>query len=46
VAGYYSATRQQNAAAPLADFCTAAYTPLMSDRFRGIRNPPKTEEKR
>jgi vanillate O-demethylase ferredoxin subunit len=25
VAGYYSATRQQNAAAPLADFCTAAY---------------------
>jgi hypothetical protein len=26
VVGYYSATRQHNAAAPLADFCTAAYT--------------------
>jgi phage terminase large subunit len=26
VAGYYAATRQHNAAAPLADFCTAAYT--------------------
>jgi hypothetical protein len=25
VAGYYSATQQHNAAAPLADFCTAAY---------------------
>jgi hypothetical protein len=25
VVGYYSATRQHNAAAPLADFCTAAY---------------------
>jgi hypothetical protein len=25
VAGYYAATRQHNAAAPLADFCTAAY---------------------
>jgi hypothetical protein len=30
VAGYYSATQQHNAAAPLADFCTAAYT---ADRF-------------
>jgi hypothetical protein len=29
VAGDYSATRQHNAAAPLADFCTAAYTRLI-----------------
>jgi hypothetical protein len=37
VAGYYSATRQQNAAAPLADFCTAAYTKrvVLSDRKVG-----------
>ena len=26
MAGYYSATQQHNAAAPLADFCTAAYS--------------------
>jgi hypothetical protein len=41
VAGYYSATRQHNAAAPLADFCTAAYIALSAktDVPKGGRKP-------
>jgi hypothetical protein len=33
VAGYYSATPQHNAAAPLADFCTTAYTRMGDGEF-------------
>jgi two-component sensor histidine kinase len=34
VAGYYSATQRHNAAAPLADFCTAAYSmAIFNERF-------------
>ena len=37
MAGYYSATRQHRAAAPLADFCTAAYSPEARQHQVGLR---------
>ncbi len=42
MAGYYSATRRHKAAAPLADFVTAAYTPTITTFGRGLEFSAKT----